>query len=97
MYRKVLSTVIQASETKLEAKKTTIIIWNDDQHLNEWLTGSPTSNDIRILSIESEILPMIKAPEGVNPDEAAFIALGFGVDEDYKDLKVIYYLTVKPN
>lgn len=96
-YTKVLTGVIQGSNTKLETGETTLVIWNNEEHLSEWLTGTNDSTkEVRIVTVDSESLPQIKSKEYDNKD-VSMVALCFSNNDDYSDIDFVYYLTVKPN
>ncbi len=97
IYRQILHNAITASGTKIEANKTTIVVWKDEAHMKKWVVGSINSDDVRIFTVDSETFPTLKPQGNNNPDEVGIVALGFSTNENYDDLRVIFHLTVKPN
>lgn len=97
-YTKLLKNIIYVSGTKLEPNMTTLVIWNNEEHLNGWLSRTSNSNisDVRIVTVDSSSLPQIKPSDEYKDLGMAMVALVFSNNDDYSDMDLVYYLTVKP-
>jgi hypothetical protein len=108
-YKEILTTILSDSNTQLIPGQTIIVLWQNEAHLEEWinvsekdpdvrlaifLTSSRSSPDVRILTVPTSHLPMIKVEGDIN--SVTVVGVGFSVDEDYSDTRLAYYMTVIP-
>ena len=94
--REILVTAMGMHGKPIKAGMTYLVIWRDEQHLNEWKEVKDKSTNVSILEVQSSLLPTM-VPEGTDePSQVAMIAIDFSSKPDRSDLHVPYYITVKP-
>lgn len=69
------------------------MIWRDQQHFDEWVNLARTSEDVRVVSLPSTLVP-IALPDGHDHTKMAVVGIAFGVQADYTDTVLKYYMVV---
>lgn len=93
-YQKILADVLSCSKTPITPGNTIIALWKNEAQLEQWTKLAADSSEIRILTVPTASVPMLKI-EG-NIKAVTVVAVGFGVKEDYSDVRVVYHMTIAP-
>ena|SRR6185503_1771362 len=94
-YRKILTAVINSSQTPLTHGETIVCIWNNEEHLREWaLCQNVHSESVRLVRLPSAFMPMLSTGNEKRED-VCIIALGLGTQKDYSDTRCIFHMITK--
>lgn len=98
VYKQIINKIVSVADIRIEANNTVLLIWNNDLHLNEWISGTnPTTSNVRIVTVDSSFFPDIKPSDEYNGEQLGIVAMGFSTMVDYSDFTVLFYVTVRPN
>lgn len=96
-YKELLTEIIIYRKIPIVHGKAIIIIWKNEQHLEEWVKAEiAASDDIRIATLPLNQIRLFRIKEE-DEDKVCVIALAFGIEENYSDTNCIYHMTVKNN
>lgn len=91
----IVQTAIKSGAVRPQVGKTVLLLWRDAEHLREWQERRAASSaDVRIISLESQHLPMITLPDGVDRAAVAIVGAGLSRAADYNDTQLLYHATL---
>jgi hypothetical protein len=90
-----LNVAIEAKMVSPQPGYTTLMVWRDQAHFDEWANISENqSDDVRIVTIESKHLPMIPVAEGIDRSVVSIVGVAFGAAADFGDVMLKSFLVV---
>jgi len=80
---------IASTASDVKNGMTVLGVWDDNEHLNDWLEMKKTNvRGCRTLTLQSSLLPILI---NGNKDEVVIIGIAISKEADYSDLNLIYH------
>jgi hypothetical protein len=93
-YDTILNNMVQFNGRIMEEGKTVLFTWRNEEHLKEWTRLVPRSDDVRIISLESKHLPMLRT-EDYDYARVTIAGIATGVEKDMSDVVCLYHYVCK--
>jgi hypothetical protein len=85
---------LASGAVKIDNGRIALLLWQNQEHFNEWDRSAKSSKEVRVFSLKSELLP-IPLPDGIARDKIAFVGIAFGTKPNYSDWFLKYYVAVE--
>jgi hypothetical protein len=92
-YGRIIRQALEFGVIKTRLGRTTLLIWNDQAHFDEWARLAEFSKDVRVATVKSSALPITLAPN-IDQSKVAIVGIAFGVKADYSDTILRYHLVI---
>jgi hypothetical protein len=92
-YARIVDLALSTHAIKPQVGKTTLLIWRNQAHFDEWSRLVEFSQDVRIVHVNSKLL-RIDIKDNIDREKVIIVGIGFGVATNYSDTKLVYHIVI---
>jgi hypothetical protein len=92
-YSRIIRIGLDTGSVKVRKANTTILIWRNQEHFDEWVKLADFSMDVRVAQLRTELLP-ITLPDTVDTKQVSVVGIAFGEAVNYSDTVLKFHLVL---